>query len=46
MNRQTFEHLTQRNKKIVNKTSEQIKYIKDKKFVNWLNDNGLINWLK
>lgn len=41
MNRQTFEHLTQKNKKTRYEISKEIKYKENREFVNWLIENNL-----
>ena len=46
MNKQTFEHLTQTNKKNRIKQSKEINPLHDKKFIKWVTNNGLIKWLK
>ena len=46
MNKQTFEHLVQTNKKNRTKPAKQINHLQDKDFIKWLNNNGLINWIK
>ena len=46
MNRNIFEN----NLRIINesriKQIKEINYLNDKDFIKWLNNNGLINWLK
>ena len=46
MNRNIFEN----NLRIINesrtKQGKQINHLQDKDFLNWLRQNGLINWLK
>lgn len=46
MNRQTFENNLRIIKENRTKQSKEINHLEDKEFVKWLNDNGLINWLK
>ena len=46
MKKQTFEHLMQTNKKSRTKHSKEINPTQDKDFINWLNEKGLIHWLK
>ena len=46
MNKEIFEN----NLRIINesrtKQGKEINYLNDKDFIKWLNNNGLINWLK
>ena len=46
MNRNIFEN----NLRIINesrtKPAKQINHLQDKEFIKWLNNNGLINWIK
>ncbi len=46
MNRNIFEN----NLRIINESrtnpAKEINHLKDKDFIKWLNDNGLIHWLK
>ena len=46
MNRKTFENNLRIIKESKTKPVKQINYLKDKNFVKWLNNNGLIKWLK
>ena len=46
MNKQTFEHLVQTNKKNRTKQSKEINHLQDKEFINWLKKNNLLTYLK
>jgi len=46
MNGNIFENNLRIIKESKAKGSKQINYLEDRKFVKWLRDNGLINWIK
>ena len=46
MNRNIFENKLRIIKESRTKQGKEINYLNDKDFLNWLRQNGLINWLK
>ncbi len=46
MNKDIFENNLRIIKESKTKHSKEINYLKDKDFLKWLNDNGLIKWIK
>ena len=46
MNKDNFKHLIETNKQNRTNNADKINHEKQQEFYKWLNDNGLINWLK
>jgi len=46
MNRNIFENNLRIIKESRTNPAKQINHLQDKDFINWLNDNGLIKWIK
>ena len=46
MNRNIFENNLRIIKESKTKQGKEINHLQDKEFIKWLNNNGLINWLK